>query len=98
MRLLVKPSVLFAIVPLVAAGCASATRDSGDRDEAKFTSASATLDDLEFDGELTTADGDPQQAIKDQMLFTIGQLNGDVGVGRLDKISVSNIATEARGD
>ena len=34
---------------------------------------------LEFDGEVTTAGGDPQQTIKDQMLFTIGQLNGKTG-------------------
>lgn len=32
------------------------------------------------------------------MLFTIGQLNGDVGVGRLDKLALSEVRTEREGD
>ena len=42
--------------------------------------------------------GDPQQTIKDQMLFTIGQLNGKTGVGRLDKLAITNVRSERQGD
>lgn len=36
--------------------------------------------------------------IRDQMLFTIGQLNGRTGVGRLDKLALSNVQTTAQGE
>lgn len=38
--------------------------------------ASPKLLDFELDGEVLTASGDAEQTIEDQMLFTIGQLNG----------------------
>jgi hypothetical protein len=88
-----------ALLPIVAYGCAAPTADDGSEGgEDAYTSASAKLLDFEFDGEVTTAGGDPQQTIKDQMLFTIGQLNGKTGVGRLDKLAISNVRTEAQGD
>jgi hypothetical protein len=71
--------------------------DVGDGEEA-YTSASGRLLDLEFDAELLT-DGafDPRADIKQQLLFTIGHLNFDGGVGRLDKVSLTNVRTEAAG-
>lgn len=83
-------------------GCSSenaSTDDDVDQDEGAYTSASARLLDLDFDGEVVTSRGTaPEQAIKDQMLFTIGQLNGKTGVGRLDKLTLSNIQSTPQGD
>ena len=90
---------LAALLPVLAYGCAAPTsEDDGAEGEEAFTSASAKLLDFEFDGEVTTAGGDPQQTIKDQMLFTIGQLNGKTGVGRLDKLAITNVRSERQGD
>ena len=36
-------------------------------------------------------------AIDDQVLYTVGQLNGDNSVGRLDQLKVSNVETETTG-
>ena len=73
-----------ALLPVLVYGCAAeeppAGSEAGEEDE--YTSASAKLLDFEFDGEVTSAGGDAEQTIRDQMLFTIGQLNGEVGVGR----------------
>ncbi len=58
-----------------------------------FSSAHATLLTFEFDGELR-ADAkviNVRALIDQQMLFTIGHLNGNKSVGRLDKIEISNI-------
>ncbi len=80
-----------SLLPVLAVGCADPTEDAAE-DEGAYTSASAKLFDLEFDGEVLTADGwNAEQTIRDQMLFTIGQLNGRVGVGRLDKLTLSNV-------
>jgi hypothetical protein len=87
-----------ALLPALAYGCAAPAADDGSEGgEEAYTSASATLLDFEFDGEVTSAGGDPQQTIKDQMLFTIGQLNGKTGVGRLDKLALTNVRTDAQG-
>ncbi|HSO38724.1 MAG TPA: hypothetical protein VLT33_39615 [Labilithrix sp.] len=90
---------LAALLPVLAYGCAA---PSGDDDgvageEDAYTSASAKLLDFEFDGEVTMAGGSADQTIRDQMLFTIGQLNGRTGVGRLDKLALTNVTSEAQG-
>lgn len=88
-----------AILPFLVYGCAAdepaAGSEAGEEDE--YTSASAKLLDFEFDGEVTSAGGDAEQTIKDQMLFTIGQLNGEVGVGRLDKLALTNVRSTRDG-
>jgi hypothetical protein len=98
LRALLFPALAF--LPLLA--CSAETTDDGADDPAEsedaYTSASARLLDFEFDGEVFTAGGDAQQTIKDQMLFTIGQLNGKTGVGRLDKLELSNIRSARVGD
>jgi hypothetical protein len=87
------------LLPVLAYGCAAPTDAATDGEgEEAYTSASARLLDFEFDGEVLTAGGDAEQAIKDQMLFTIGQLNGRTGVGRLDKLSLSNIRSAPQGE
>ncbi|MCC7381094.1 MAG: PPC domain-containing protein [Deltaproteobacteria bacterium] len=55
-----------------------------------FTSVEATLLDFEFDGELVSGSiWSIDSVIEDQMLYTIGQLNGSRGVGRLDRLEVT---------
>lgn len=64
-----------------------------------FTSASSTLYDFDFDGELVTEAGWPSSiAIDNQLLYTVGQLNGVGGVGRLDATRLDSISTESIGD
>lgn len=91
---------LAVLLPVFAYGCASPTseEEASEGGEDAYTSASAKLLDFEFDGEVLTADGGGEQVIKDQMLFSIGQLNGKTGVGRLDKLALTNVRSERQGD
>ncbi|MCA9545030.1 MAG: PPC domain-containing protein, partial [Myxococcales bacterium] len=58
------------------------------------TSAEAIILDLEFDAELLADSAfRPESAIEDQLLFTIGHLNGDNAVGRLDKVKLTDVQT-----
>jgi hypothetical protein len=63
--------------------------------DGKFdSSVEAVIVDFEFDGELVTDFAfNASQTIKDQLLFTMGQLNGSRGVARLDLVQLSNIKT-----
>ena len=57
-------------------------------------SALATVLDFEFDGKLLTDSAwDKSRVIQDQLLFTIGHLNGNKSVGRLDRLTLTNITT-----
>ncbi len=72
--------------------------DGAESNEDDFTSAQATLLSFEFDGELSTTNTwDLRQTIQDQLLYTIGHLNGDRAVGRLDTVQITNI-TSSRAD
>ena len=56
------------------------------------SSALATFVDATFSGKLVTdASYDDAQTIQDQLLFTVGQLNGMTAVGRVDRAVVTNI-------
>jgi hypothetical protein len=67
-------------------GCVS---DEPEQAPSNFTSAEATLLNFEFDGELIASNVyDAERLIEDQMLYTIGHLNGDNSVGRLDKLEI----------
>jgi hypothetical protein len=59
----------------------------------------ATVLDFEWDGEVQTDYAwDKQQTIEDQLLYTIGHLNENTSVGRLDRLETSNIkSTTASG-
>jgi hypothetical protein len=68
-----------------------------------YASAIATLMNFEFDGELTTTSTsttarNATTVIRRQLYYTIGQLNGTRGVGRLDKLVLSDITTETDAD
>jgi len=66
--------------------------------EQPFTSDVATLMDFEFDGELaTTSIANPRAAIKAQLLYTVGSLNAEPGVARLERASLTGITTASLG-
>lgn len=63
------------------------------------SSAEAVFVDMAFDGELlTTSSFGVKRQIDEQLLYTIGHLNGDRSVGRLDKVVLTDIETERAGD
>src|SRR5687767_832019 len=58
------------------------------------SSAVALFVDFEFDGELVIdSSWNREQTVEDQLLYTMGQLNGSNSVGRLDRVVLSNIAS-----
>ncbi len=58
-------------------------------------SAIATFRDFSFEGELVTGRwGSARKQIEEQLLYTIGQLNGEASVGRLDKVVLEDIREE----
>lgn len=62
------------------------------------SSAEAVFVDMEFDGELVTNFAfNARGIVEDQLLYTIGHLNGDNSVGRLDRLVVTDIRTESAG-
>ena len=66
----------------------------GDKGKAD-SSAEAVFLDFEFDGSLVTDSAfNPNQKIEDQLLYTIGHLNGDRSVGRLDKLELTDVQVE----
>jgi hypothetical protein len=68
--------------------------------DGKFdSSVEAVIVDFEFDGSLVTDSSfNPNQQVKDQLLFTMGHLNGDNGVARLDLVQLTNVKTVNEGD
>ena len=67
-------------------------------DEKNFSSDVATLLEFEFDGELLASSSwDAEGQVEAQLLYTVGHLNGNRAVARLDKITVTNVRTEAAG-
>jgi len=91
--------LMFAAVTL--AGCTNGdtiTVGPGDVTKAgdgKFdSSVEAVIVDFEFDGQLISDFAfNPTQQVKDQLMFTMGQLNGSRGVARLDLLQISNVQT-----
>jgi hypothetical protein len=62
------------------------------------SSCVALFVDLAFDGEmLTDSSWNDKQSIQDQLLYTIGQLNGANSVGRLDRLVLSSIVKTSSG-
>jgi hypothetical protein len=86
-----KTIVLSVLVSLFFFGCNQLNVEDGDRDE-KLASAIASFVDFEWQGEVfTTHCFRPESAIDEQVLYTVGQLNGFDSVGRLDQLEVSNV-------
>ncbi|MCE9575064.1 MAG: PPC domain-containing protein [Deltaproteobacteria bacterium] len=73
-----------------------ATKPDGSDDGKYDASALAVFVDFEFDGQMITSSSwGPEDQIQDQLLYTIGQLNGANSVGRLDTMTLSNVKTAA---
>src|SRR5688572_17133499 len=96
-----RPSLLacLAFAPLALAACSQDSSDGAETEEGAFSSNQATLLDFEFDGELLTDSSfDDKATIQDQLLYTVGHLNHDNSVGRLDDVKLSRIEkTQADG-
>src|SRR5690242_10638351 len=53
----------------------------------------------QFDGKLVTdLSWDANQTVQDQLLYTVGQLNGMTAVGRIDRAQLSNVKSTTRSD
>jgi hypothetical protein len=91
---------LLSLFALSLLACSTPSDDEkADYTEDDFSSREAVLVDFEFDGQLVTdSDWNPTQSIQDQFLYTIGQLNADRSVGRLDSLVLSNVQTSSQPD
>lgn len=99
----IRTGMLWAATLTLASACATElTLEPGDfvkSDDKSDTSAEAVFLDFELDGELVASSvWNAERMIEDQMLYTIGQLNGDRSVGRLDKLVLTNVQTERVGE
>ena len=92
----------FAIL-LGLAGCAAPTTGGGAGDGSGSgpaggkadSSAVAVFVNMELDGEVwTQSSWNPRSDIDKQLMYTVGQLNGDNSVSRLDRVEVTDVATE----
>jgi len=85
------------VVPFLAFAC-SVPEDHSEIEQA-FTSAVATLLDAEFSAEMTTTSTvNLRKQIKTQLLYSVGQLNAEPGVARLERLALSNISTAPLGN
>jgi hypothetical protein len=92
MRAWIVRGVGIAGLGFVAACAVGAGEGTGGGDDA-FSSVTATLMTFDFDGELTsTQSTNVTGQIRAQMLYTVGQFNGEGGVARLDKIKLTSVA------
>jgi hypothetical protein len=92
-------TALFSL-PLLACASGGDVLDVGDSDVTKAgdgkydSSVEAVFVDMEFDGTLLAPSTFGVEArIEDQLLYTVGHLNGDRSVGRLDRVELSDIET-----
>jgi hypothetical protein len=80
---------------LALAACAETDPYAGEAvksDNKADASALGVFLDATFDGKLVTdSSWDDNQTIQDQLLYTVGQLNGLTAVGRIDKAQITNI-------
>jgi hypothetical protein len=80
---------------LALAACAETDPYAGEEvksDNKADSSALGVFLDATFDGKLVVdSSWDDNQTIQDQLLYTVGQLNGMTAVGRIDKAKVTNV-------
>lgn len=81
--------------PTIEASSSDVTKSDGKDD----SSLEAVFVDMRFSGELlTSSTWNVDSSIETQLLYTIGHLNGDNSVGRLDKVDLENVQTERDGE
>ena len=86
--------ILAALFSAFLAGCNQLETPESNIEE-KESSFHATFVDMTFDGVLYASnDWNPERTIEQQLLYTIGQLNGNNAVGRLDKVEVTDLEIE----
>jgi hypothetical protein len=69
-----------------------------DADGKADASAEAVFLIFDFEGEVeSTSSFNPKATIEAQLLYTIGNLNGDRSVGRIDRLELSDITTQSLG-
>src|SRR4051794_29490998 len=57
-----------------------------------FASSVATLLDFQFNGSFSSTSGSNLKGqIRAHLLYTVGSINGELGVARVDKVKLSNI-------
>src|SRR5215475_13218462 len=89
-------SLLFAVISVGCGGDLSGQIGDGverpnSQLEQPFTSDVATLLDFAFDGQLTSSSGSNIRGqVRAQLMYSVGHLNGEPGVARLDKLVLSN--------
>ena len=82
---------------LLACACGGAALNSAD--DQNFTSDVATLLVMEFDSHLVTSTAsNPAGQIRAQLMWTVGHLNAEPGVSRLDKLNLSKVVTANIGN
>jgi hypothetical protein len=96
-----------ATLALGLGACTGTDSDAEDRDLSAATqkggafgkadaSVEAIVVDFEFDATVVaTSSFNPAGKIEDQLLYTIGHLNGDNSVGRLDQLQLSGVHTQS---
>ncbi len=63
------------------------------------SSAEATFVDMVFEGRLEFESAwNTEKIVEDQLLYTVGHLNGDRSVGRLDRVELSDVEVTTEGD
>ena len=109
MRLSKKSIIPFLVAPALFGACsdsdapteATLTVEAGDyvkgEGDRADSSVEAVFVNFEFHGEVfSDSSWNPDGKIEDQLLYTIGQLNGDRSVGRIDKLELTNVTKEAQ--
>jgi hypothetical protein len=104
----IRNAITITFICLLACGCDPHVFDSAvdegqlvksDNTDGKAdSSAVAVFLDVEFDGELWASYSyNPKSQIEDQLLYTVGQLNGDRSISRIDRLELSNIKSTQDG-
>jgi hypothetical protein len=86
-----------AAAGLLAAGCIGETGDAGDDPGAagdEFASGVATLLEFEFDGEVVAKSATSwKNKVRAQLLYTVGHLNADYSVSRLNAVTLTRTSS-----
>jgi hypothetical protein len=95
-----RPSFAFAALFSVFAVAACTGEEDVQNGDQNFSSNQATLLDFEFDGSMIVDfSWDDEQTIESQLLYTMGHLNAQNSVGRLDTVKLTNVKkTDAPND
>src|SRR4029079_18201302 len=79
----------------IGCGPGPAPEDTARSSGRPFASAAASSTVFEWGGELVApVTSKPEKYIKDQLFYTVGQLNAHASVGRLDHLALSVVTTQ----